>query len=182
MKAISQYLKLRYDVLELMDLIRGKFNVVDQIEDVIHCKMRNKTGCLGSSCMYFKFVPINPVDGENRCYFFPKSASNRCNSSDQYILLATLKLESYKQVEELILTLSKKIPEHVERFRFRDKCEFDSIEINPITKDIIVVWVRDKYEYSRDSDYYEENIHECDKTLQDEKMSRFEAFKRGEFL
>ena len=180
MKAISQHDEIRHEILELMDLVRGKFNVVNQIEDKIHCNMRNKTGCLGSSCMYFKSVNINCVDRENRCYFSPKSTSTRCDCSDQYILLAILKLESHKRVEELISTLNKEIPEHVKRFRFRDKCRLDYVEIDPDTKDTTVVWV--SYNCCGDIKEFRENIHQYNKLLRDDKMPLFEAFKRGKLF
>jgi len=180
MKAISQHIEVRNDLLELMDLVRGKFKIVNQVEDVIHCKMRNKTRCLGSGCMYFEVVTKNIVERENRCYFSPKSTSTHCDCSDQYILLAILKLESYERIEELISTLTEEIPKHVIRFRFRNKCTLDSIIINPETKDISVMWER--YDSRGDLEYTEENIHSCNKLLRDDKMPFFEAFKLGEFL
>lgn len=175
MKAISQYTEIRYEILELMDLIRGKFKVINQIEDKIHCNMRNDKGCLGSGCMFFKFVTTSTVDGENRCYFSSKSTSTHCNCSDQYILLAVLKLESYERVEELISILKKKIPKCVKRFRFRDDCRFEDIEIDLERKDISVVWTR--HNCCGDMEDIIENIHEYNKLLRDSKMPFLEALK-----
>ena len=179
MKAISQYTEVRQKILELMDLIRGNFIIVDSVEDIIHCKMRNEKGCLGAGCMYFKSVNTSVTDKENRCYFSPKSTSSHCDCSDQHILLAKLELEPHERVKELLSILTKDIPEYVKRFRSRDKCRLERIEIDFKTKDISVVWRR--YNCFGSMEYYIENVHECNKALIDEKMPFFDTFKFGEF-
>ena len=63
MRAISQHIILHDDIIELMDLLRGRYEVIKHVEDVIFCDMRRTKGCINSSCMFFKFIPFNIIHG-----------------------------------------------------------------------------------------------------------------------
>jgi len=139
MRAISQYPGIFNYAIELKDLINLKFEMIEYIEDIIHCKMTNSKGCIGSFCMYFKYVKTTLTEGEDRCYFAPVYFPSK-HCSIQHIVLGRHKNPQSERIEELISILNKEIPNEVERWRDRDHCKFDSIKINKDNNEIHAVW------------------------------------------
>lgn len=174
MRAIIQHKILHDDIIELMDLLRGHYEVIKHVENIIFCDMTRKKGCLNSSCMFFKFVPFNIIHGEDRCSFSRNNWAHADKSN--YLLLAKYKLKSHERITELIEILNKKIPKEVPRYRFKDKCMFSHIDIDINKKEIIVVWKR----YDAPIEMINENVHHINTKLRDNKMPFFEALKLGE--
>lgn len=171
MRAISQHTVLHDDINELMDLIREHYEVIEHVEDIIFCDMRKEKGCINSKCMFFKFVSLGVIDGEDRCHF----SRNNSTQADKfnYLLLAKYKLKNHKRITKLLKILRKKIPEEVSRYRFRNKCLFSHIDIDMDHKEIFVVW-------NRYDETICENVHYINIKLRDNKMPFFKALRLGE--
>lgn len=166
---ISQHIVLMDDLHELMDLIRGHYEVVEHVEDKIYCDMRHEVGCINSNCMFFKFVPYGMFLGEDRCYFSRNTTSKAAKIN--YILLAKYKLRNHERIKELVKILGERIPKQVHRYIIRDKYYFSNIDIDINTKTISVVW--------QDSvlNTIKEDIHITNKKFRDTRMPFFEALK-----
>lgn len=174
MISISQHEIIFPYSTELKDLINLKPEIVNHVQGVIHCKMKNCTGCDGSSCLFFKHIKTTLTEAEDRCYFAPVQIPTK-TCGIQYIVLGRYKNPESERIEELIKILNIKIPERVERWDGRIPCEFTSLDINKDTKNIYVVWeVIVFYQIVR---VIKEDIFTPASTLQDKRISIIEAIK-----
>lgn len=175
MISISQYRGIFEYATELKDLINLNLEIVKHVQDVVHCKMKNCTGCDGSSCLFFKHVETTLIDGEDRCYFAPVQIPTK-TCGIQYIVLGKYKNPQSERIEELIKILNIQIPEKVERWNCRNRCKFKEININKDTKDTFVVW--EVVVLGQHVRVIEEDMFIPDNFLiKDKKLSIIEAFK-----
>lgn len=174
MRSIAQYNEINEELIDLKFLMDGKFIPIENIENIIFCKMQNARGCLLNTCPHFEVVSIDSITKENRC-----TLPNHCNECNKYLLLTTYKIAESERIKEIISDLNRKIPKFVPRWSCRDRCEFKFLEINVVNKEISVVWtvIKRAFGFITMKNDVIEDVFIPRKDLQDKKIGFLASLK-----
>ena len=173
MRSISQYSELNDDLIRLKFLLDEKHIPIKNIESVIFCRMRNKSGCLLELCPHFESLSTSLIHREDRCSF-----PMHCGERKENLLLATYKISEYEEIEKVAIDIQKNIPKYVKRWHFRSGCEFTHLHIDMKEKRIYAIW--EKKIHFLPSIEYKEDVFSASNVLDDKRAPFWAAIKRGE--
>ena len=174
MRSISQYSELSDDIIRLKFLLDEKYIPIKDIESVIFCRMRNKSGCLLDMCPHFESLPTSLIHKEDRC-----SLPMHCGNEADFLLLATYKIDKHEEIEKIVIDIQKNISKYVKRWYFRSGCEFRRLHIDMKKKKISVIWEK-THLLPSPSVEYKEDVFSASDILTDKKVPFFTALKQGE--